>query len=55
MPLKQGESNKTRSENIAEMMHSFKKTGKIGNTKPRSTAKAAKIAAAIAYKKQRES
>jgi hypothetical protein len=55
MPLKSGKSDKTRNENIGELMHAFKSKGKIGKTKPGSKAKAAQIAAAIAYKKQRES
>jgi hypothetical protein len=55
MPLKSGSSDKTRSENIGELMHAYKSKGKIGNTTPKSKAKAAQIAAAIAYKKQRES
>lgn len=54
MPLKAGSSDKTRSENIGELMHAYKSKGKIGNITPKSKAKAAKIAAAIAYKKQRE-
>lgn len=53
MPLKSGKSSKTISKNIQEMMHSFKQTGKIGNTKPKSTAKALKIASAAAYTKAR--
>ncbi len=52
MPLKSGKKN--LSSNIAEMMRSYKETGKIGNTTPKNKKHAAKIAAAAAYKKSRE-
>ena len=51
MPLKTGRSKKTVSSNIKEMVGSYKKTGKIGTSKPASTEKAVKQAAAIAYDK----
>jgi len=51
MPLKPGKSRKTVSENIAEMMRSYEKTGKIGNTHPKNKAAALKQAQAIAYDK----
>jgi len=54
MPLKKGKSAKVRSENIGEMLHSFKATGKIGNTKPADMKKATEIAAAIAYSKAKK-
>ncbi len=54
MPLKSGSSAKTRSTNIRELLHSFKQTGSIGNSKPSSMKKAVKQAAAIAYSKARE-
>ena len=53
MPLKPGKSQKVRSENIAEMMRSWEKTGKIGNTSPKSAKEALKIANAAAYTKSR--
>lgn len=52
--LKAGSSAKTRSSNIRELLHSFKQTGSIGNSKPASMAKAQAQAAAIAYSKARE-
>jgi hypothetical protein len=54
MPLMAGSSAKTRSTNIGEMLRSFKQTGRIGNSKPRSMKKATAQAAAIAYRKARE-
>lgn len=51
MPLKSGNSQKTVSGNIQEMMRAYKAKGSIGNTKPKSAAKAVKIAAAAAYRK----
>jgi len=55
MPIAEGTSNATRSGNIREVLHSFKKTGRIGNSKPGSMKEAVAQAAAIAYRKQRES
>lgn len=54
MPLKKGKSAKTRSSNIRELMHSWKRKGKIGHTKPRSAEHARSIAAAIAYSQARK-
>ena len=51
MPLKRGSSQKTISANIGEMVGKYKETGKIGTSKPKSKAAAAKQAAAIAYEK----
>lgn len=48
MPLKKGSSQKTISTNIGEMIGKFKKTGKIGTSKPESKGKAVKQAVAIA-------
>jgi len=54
MPIKPGRGKKVRAENISEIMTSFKATGKIGNSEPRSTQAAAKQAAAIAYQAERK-
>jgi len=51
MPLKSGKSQATVSANIAEMMRSWEKTGKIGNVQPKNKKNALKIAQAAAYKK----
>lgn len=55
MPLAVGRSAATRSSNIAEMLRSFKASGKIGNTTPGSMKKAQQIASAAAYRKARQS
>ena len=58
MPLKKGSSQKTIGGNISEMVRSFKKTGKIGTSRPESKGKAVKQAVAIALstaRKQRKS
>jgi hypothetical protein len=55
MPLKAGTSRKTQSANISELMHAFRRTGRIGTSTPASPAKAVKQAVAISYSKQRES
>ena len=51
MPLKTGKSNKVVSENISEMMGSYRKSGKLGTSKPKSAKKAQKQAVAIALDK----
>lgn len=51
MPLKKGKSSKTVSANISTLMEDFKKSGKIGTSKPASKAKAQKQAIAIALSK----
>lgn len=51
MALKKGSSDETIASNISKEMKSFKKTGKIGTSKPKSKKKAQKQAVAIAYAK----
>lgn len=51
MPLKKGSSKKTISKNIETEIKQYKKTGKIGTSKPANKKKATKQAAAIAYSK----
>jgi len=51
MPLKSGKSQKTVGKNVSELMKSYKKTGKIGTSKPKSKKKAQKQAVAIALSK----
>lgn len=55
MPLKKGKSKETISKNIKSEMKSYKKTGKIGTSKPKSKKKAQKQAVAVALSKSRES
>jgi hypothetical protein len=55
MPLKKDKSKKIMKENIKEIVKSYKKTGKIGTSRPRSKDKAVKQAVAIAYSQQRRS
>jgi hypothetical protein len=50
MPPKKGRSQKTISSNIKEIMDSYKKTGKIGNIRPRNSAHALEIAKAAAMR-----
>ncbi len=51
MPLKKGKTKKTIQQNIDEMLASWRKTGKIGNTKPRNQRHAIQIASAAAHTK----
>jgi hypothetical protein len=50
MPLKKGSSKAVISENIGEMVGSYKESGKIGSSSPASMEKAQAQASAIAYK-----
>lgn len=54
MSLIPGKSPKTFSDNIKEIMDSYKSKGTIGNIAPSNKSKAQKIAVAIAYKKKGE-
>ena len=49
MPLKSGSSKSTISSNIRECILSYKKSGKIGNIKPRNLKHAMSICSAAAY------
>jgi len=55
MPLKSGSSQKTIGKNVKELMGAYKKSGKIGTSKPRSKKAAQKQAVAIALSKAQES
>ena len=55
MPFKSGRSQATISKNIEECIHSYKKTGKVGNTRPKSLSHAVKICSAAAYSSARRS
>lgn len=48
MPIKKGKGKKVISTNIKEIMDSYKKTGKIGASRPKSKAAALEQAKAIA-------
>lgn len=54
MPLKRGKSKKVISSNIQEMLHKYKKTGRIGKVNPRDMLHARQIAAAAAYSKAKK-
>lgn len=55
MPLQTGHTQTIISANIKEIIDSWKKTGKIGNIRPKNKKHALKIAQAIAYRKALES
>lgn len=50
MPL---DPSMSRGSMISELLHKYKGSGTIGNTKPRSMGHAQSIAAAIAYRMKR--
>ncbi|MEE9458250.1 MAG: hypothetical protein V3V84_00640 [Candidatus Bathyarchaeia archaeon] len=54
MPLKIGKSKKVIGDNIAEMLRSFERSGKIGNTTPKNKEEALRIAQAAAFSKSRK-
>ena len=49
MPFAKGSSKKTMSNNIRECILSYKKSGKIGNIKPKNLKHAISICSAAAY------
>jgi predicted CopG family antitoxin len=53
MPLIKSKSKSAFSDNIAELINSFKKKGRIGNSKPANVNNARKQALAIAFKMKR--
>ena len=55
MPLKQGKSQATFKKNVSELMHAFKRKGKIGTSTPKNAAKARQQALAIAFSMKRKS
>lgn len=52
MPLKPGKEN--MSSNISELIKTFQRKGKIGNSRPKNKKQALKQAIAISYKKAGE-
>ena len=49
MPIKKGRSRKIVRQNIEELISSWKRTGRIGSSKPKTLAGAMAQASAIAY------
>lgn len=54
MPLQSGKGKSAIKANVRELLHSYKASGKIGSSHPKSMKKAARQAVAIAYRKSRE-
>lgn len=54
MPLKEGYGRETIGANIAEVIRSWKKTGRIGRARPKTLKEAMRMAIAIAYDTARE-
>ncbi len=51
--MKPGNSPKTKSANVKEIMDSYKQTGRIGNSRPKNATAADKQAVAIAESEAR--
>jgi len=54
MPLQEGSSKETISQNVSELIKAFKKKGKIGNVTPENMGKARKVALAAAFSSARK-
>lgn len=50
MPLTQGKSREAFSDNVSELIATYRKTGKIGRSRPKGADKARQQALAIAFK-----
>lgn len=55
MPLQSGASEGTMKANLKEVYNSYKRSGRIGKSKPKSKKAALKQSIAIAYAQQRKS
>jgi hypothetical protein len=55
MPLQPGSSEATQQSNLKEVYKSYKRTGKIGNSRPKNKRKALKQAIAIAIQNAKRS
>lgn len=55
MPLKKGKSKEVIQKNVFELIHAYKKKGRIGTSYPKSNKAARKQAVAIALSKAKES
>ena len=53
MPLKKGKSKKAFESNVKELVETYKRTGSIGGSSPRSEEQARRQAVAIAYEQKR--
>lgn len=54
MPLKRGSSREVISENIKEIVDKWKRTGRIGNSRPKTKKEAVRQAVAIALSTARK-
>lgn len=51
MPMKEGMGNAAHAANVSELMKKYKKTGKMGSSRPKNKMHAERMANAIAYSK----
>jgi len=54
MPLKKSKSKQAFSDNVSELIATYRKTGKIGRSRPKGAAAARKQALAIAFNVKRK-